>query len=109
MRYSEEVELLLEEMRRVLAFLAWDRDRWKRRAEEVPQRVHNAGHPSTPSATLETATFEEGLRAYALQQAGVRLRLFETFSQQWNNVPAFIEIIDRALAENEGEVVGSAT
>jgi len=26
MRYAEEVELLLEEMRRVLAFLEWDRD-----------------------------------------------------------------------------------
>ena len=67
MRYAEEVELLLEEMRRVLAFLEWDRGRWERRAEEAPQRVHNTAHPSTLSASLEkTATLKEGLRAYAL-------------------------------------------
>jgi hypothetical protein len=30
MCYAEEAELLLEEMRQVLAFLEWDRDRWKK-------------------------------------------------------------------------------
>ena len=118
MRYAEEVELLLEEMimRRVLAFLEWDRDRWRRRAEEAPQRVHNAAHnaahPSTPSASLEkTAALEEGLRAYALRQVSVRQRLLDTFSQQWRDVPTFIELTDCVLTGNEGEgrVLDNAT
>ena len=104
MRYAEEVELLLEEMRRVLAFLKWDKDRWKRRAEEAPQRVHNTAHPPTPSASPEkTAALEEGLRAYALRQVGVCQRLLDAFSQQWHDVPAFVELADRGLTGNEGE------
>ena len=82
MRYAEEVELLLEEMRRVLAFLAWDRDRWKKHASHAPQRSDDAPHPSTPAPLGEKAVLEEGIRAYALRQASVRQRLFETFSQQ---------------------------
>jgi hypothetical protein len=37
MRYMEEVELLHEEMRRVLAFLEWDGNRWKECALRAPQ------------------------------------------------------------------------
>ena len=103
----EEVELLLEEMRRVLAFLEWDGNRWKERALRAPQRVNDATHPST---SLENkGPFEEGLRAYALRQTSVRRRLFETFAKQWHDVPTFVEIADRGLAggEEEGEVVNS--
>jgi hypothetical protein len=99
MRYAEEVELLFEEMRRVLAFLEWDRDRWKTRALNFPQRDNTAG-PSTPSASLvQRAVLEEGLRAYALRQASVRQHLFDTFGQQWHDVPAFIEITNRGLVD----------
>jgi len=84
MRYTEEVELLVEEMRRVLAFLEWDGDRWRQRALRVPQRVNSVNHPST---SLEhKGPLEEGLRAYALRQASVRQRLFDPFAKQWNDV-----------------------
>jgi hypothetical protein len=105
MRYEEEVELLLEEMRRVLAFLKWDRERWQQRSLCI---VNNTIHPSTPSASLvQKAALEEGLRAYALRQAAVRQRLLEMFTKQWHDVPAFIAITDQALADDgrEGEVV----
>jgi hypothetical protein len=101
MRYAEEVELLLEEMRRVLAFLEWDRDRWEKRALHVHQsRADSITDSPTPlPAQGKTAAFEEGLRAYALRQASVRQRLFNTFAQQWHDVPAFIASIDRELAD----------
>src|SRR6266567_3257583 len=104
MRYAEEVELLFEEMRRVLAFLEWDRDRWKKRALNAPERLHNATYPSTPATLGVQAAFEEGLKAYALRQASVRERLLTAFSQQWHDVPAFINMTDRALANDGGEV-----
>jgi hypothetical protein len=103
MRYTEEVELLLEEMCRVLAFLEWDGNRWKERALRAPQRVNDTGHPST--SPENKGPLEEGLRAYALRQASVRQRLFATFAKQWHGVPAFIEMADRRIAggEEEGE------
>ena len=105
MRYAEEVELLLEEMRRVLVFLEWDRDRWKNRAFHIRQ-VDAATHPSTPSPSWEkAAAFEEGLRAYALRQASVRQRLFDAFSQQWHDVPAFLAFTDWGFTDEEEEAV----
>ena len=101
MRYMEEVELLLEEMRRVLAFLEWDVNRWKQRAAHVPQRVNNSELSS--SSPESKGPLEEGLRAYALRQASVRQRLFDTFAQQWNDVPAFIALADRGLADDCAE------
>jgi len=101
MRYAEEVELLLEEMRRVLAFLEWDKARWEKRAGHAPQRNVNAPHSSTPIYLGNTTELEEGLRAYALRQASVRQQLFEAFSQQWHDVPAFIKITDEGLENDE--------
>ena len=43
------------------------------------------------------------MRAYALRQASVRQRLFETFEQQWHDVAAFIRLTDQALADEEKE------
>ena len=101
MRYVEEVELLLEEMRRVLAFLEWDRNRWNERALCASKSVNDA---CRPSASLENkGPLEEGMRAYALCQASVRQRLFVTFAKQWHDVPAFIDIADRGLASGEEE------
>jgi len=101
MRYAKEVELLLEEMRRVLAFLEWDRDRWNNRALHIRQ-ADAATDPPTPSLSHGKKTaFEEGLRAYALRQASIRQRLFDTFAQQWHDVPAFITLTERGFADEE--------
>jgi len=100
MQYTEEVELLLEEMRRVLAFFQWDRDRWNLRALHIRRRPDGATHFPTTLSPHETS-FAEGLKAYALRQASVRQRLFNTFMQQWHDVPKFMAIFDRALADEE--------
>jgi hypothetical protein len=109
MRYAEEVELLLEEMRRVVAFLEWDRDRWKKRALHAPQwRANDTTPPQTLSSPSTSATlgtqpaFEEGLKAYALRQASVRERLLSMFLQQWHDVPAFIKLTDQGLSDDGG-------
>jgi len=98
MRFSEEVELLNEEMRRVLAFLEWDACRWEERATE---RVRAA----TPAATVDSlpvfpdGALDEGLQAYALRQAAIRRKLFTRFSTQWNSIPTYIRISNDALTE----------
>jgi len=98
MWYAEEVELLLEEMQWVLAFLKWDRDRWNNHALHVHQ-ADAATHPPTPSLSHRKTAFEEGSRAYALRQASIRQCLFDTFTQQWHDVPAFIALTERGFDE----------
>ena len=102
MWYTEEVELLLEEMRRVLAFLEWDRDRWNKRVLHICQRADGATQfPITLPPHGKTAVFAEGLKAYALCQASVRQRLFNTFMQQWHDVPTFVTIANHGLADDK--------
>ena len=54
-----------------------------------------------PSSQGNTAVFKEGLRAYALRQASIHQRLFDTFTQQWHDVPAFIALTDRGFVDEE--------
>ena len=78
-----------------------DRDRWNKRALHVRQ-ADTATHLQTPSPSRgKTAAFEEGLRAYVLRQASIRQRLFNTFAQQWYDVPAFLTFTDREFADEE--------
>jgi hypothetical protein len=72
MRYAEEIDLVEEEMRRVLQFLRWRRDWWKARAE---LRIQVDG------------AFQEGQAAYAKKQAGYMHRLRERFKHLWRYVP----------------------
>lgn len=101
MWYAEEVELLLEEMQRVLAFLEWDRDWWNNWVLHICQ-ADAATHPPTPSLSQgKTAAFEEGLRAYALRQASIHQCLFDTFTQQWHDIPAFITLTEWGFTDEE--------
>jgi hypothetical protein len=68
MRWSEEVELLEEEMRRVLRFLQWHATWWK---EQAHRRA------------CEKEADSEGLQAYALRQADLRESLRERFILLW--------------------------
>jgi hypothetical protein len=74
-RWSEEVELLLEEMRRVIEFLKWQAEWWGGRAN---------------SRSLESAVDQEGLAAYACRQAALRLSLVASFQHLWRDVPMFV-------------------
>lgn len=87
-RWSEEVTLLQEEMRRVLAYLSWYEDLWNNRA--------------AAAQSCEDQTLSEGRQAYALRQAGIRSSMRKHFSQLWHDVPSWIstgEVIDEKTSE----------
>ncbi|KAG1888370.1 hypothetical protein F4604DRAFT_1916291 [Suillus subluteus] len=68
LRWSEEVELLTEEMRRVLEFFTWQQARWEEQGK---------------ACVGECAADIEGLRAYAARQANIRRRLADHFRVLW--------------------------
>ncbi|TFK60138.1 hypothetical protein BDN72DRAFT_872951 [Pluteus cervinus] len=70
-RWQEEVLLLKEEMRRVLAFLDFQASEWEDPAQK------------------------EGSRAYALQQAGIRRELKSYFQEMWKDVDKYIQMQDK--------------
>jgi hypothetical protein len=72
MRYAEEIDLVEEEMQRVLQFLRWRRDWWEARAG-LRMQVDGA--------------FQEGQAAYARKQAGYMHGLRERFKLLWRYVP----------------------
>ncbi|KAG2125464.1 hypothetical protein DEU56DRAFT_873093 [Suillus clintonianus] len=86
-RWSEEVELLLEEMRRVLVFLRWQGSWWK---ERVTLR------------TLNSAPAQEGLSAYACRQSALRVLLIAKFQRLWSDVPTLVS--GGVLIPESGEV-----
>jgi hypothetical protein len=98
MRYGEEVDLLEEEMRRVVEFLDWHA-RWWRSLEGLRATMQ-------PEAALR-----EGHAAYAHKQAGYMEGLSTRFQELWKDVPAFLEMARAEYAaisadDDEDEVEG---
>lgn len=82
MRWSEEVELLQEEMRRILTYLRWETNKWMDRVltqAPVPEGTDLSTH-------LERLTLAEGQTAYANRQATIREQLSARFSRLWHDV-----------------------
>jgi len=77
MRWGEEVELLQEEMRRVLNFLEWHAQWWV-------ERAGNRGK-------VDDLGLREGLPAYALRQASIRIKLREKFATLWRPVDLWVK------------------
>ncbi|KAG1762145.1 hypothetical protein EDD22DRAFT_979916 [Suillus occidentalis] len=71
-RWCEEIRLLMEEMRRVLAFLKWHIQWWEERAT---------------LRTFARAEETEGFVAYAKRQGAVRRALLMSFEDRWAGVP----------------------
>jgi hypothetical protein len=67
----EEVILLKEEMRRIVAFLEWERDIWMQRAS---------------TRTFQKDPDREGLSAYAKQQAALQDDMANSFKCLWNKI-----------------------
>ncbi|KAG2144545.1 hypothetical protein DEU56DRAFT_883917 [Suillus clintonianus] len=74
-RWQEEIQLLLVEMQRVLAFLAWEARQWDERAT---------------LRMVERSEYAEGLIAYANRQAAIRRGLSASFSEMWRDVGALV-------------------
>jgi hypothetical protein len=70
-RWSEEVTLLTEEMRRVVVFLRWKADWWSLQGK---------------ARTVVSAGLAEGLRSYAAKQEHLYNSLAESFSAMWSPV-----------------------
>ncbi|KAG1797493.1 uncharacterized protein HD556DRAFT_1431147 [Suillus plorans] len=71
-RWSEEIQLLLEEMRHILVFLRWQGDSWDSHAT-----LRTDGQPE----------YQEGLIAYARCQAHIQRGLVAAFAEHWKRVP----------------------
>lgn len=69
------MELLLEEMRRVLAYHAWHADWW--------DALAFAKQDLSPAS-------EEGYAGYAYRQASIRCSLRNDCNLLWRNVAAFV-------------------
>lgn len=94
MRYAEEVDLLEEEMRRVLQFLDWRAEWWQ---SQVGLRVEKQ-----PEEALR-----EGHAAYAMKQAGYMKAMRARFAKNWEGVEKLL-VDARAhyatmVADQEGE------
>ncbi|KAH7905401.1 hypothetical protein BJ138DRAFT_1138292 [Hygrophoropsis aurantiaca] len=84
-RWTEEVLLLREEMRRTLAFLDWHAGWWLKQVDR--RKVLGVDEPegeifwgSRPSVTVDEAT---GVTAYAHRQAALRRAMRDNFEQMW--------------------------
>lgn len=71
-RYEEEIELVVEEMRRTLATFTWNADEWERRAASV----------SVVGSTIDETT-ALGIVAYAYKQANIQRRMVKVFIDDW--------------------------
>ena len=77
MHWSEEVLLLREEMRRVLAFFQWQAEWWDERRNLL------VGLSSDK---------EEGFIAYASKQAHIRRSLWTNFENMWRSSDELIQL-----------------
>lgn len=98
MRWSEEVLLLREEMRRVLVFLEWQATWWEKRAvlhvEWWAEQDGLASCPECDPAGLRRPqpSEAEGMAAYAHRQAYIRRKIRSSFLLLWDGAPEFTEI-----------------
>lgn len=83
-RWSEEVLLLLEEMRRVIEFFKWQAKWWKDRGT---------------AAVFAKAAHQEGGLAYAARQAHIRLAMIKHVQEFWVAVLSTVE--SQLLSDDE--------
>lgn len=88
MRWTEEVELLLEEMRRVKVFFSWQAWWWETQMSRLPEI-------QAPEA--------EGVRAYAIWQSRMRTAMLAHCVDLWSGVPKLLETWKKF---NRGHPVG---
>jgi hypothetical protein len=110
-RWSEEVRLLLEEMRRVLQFLQWKASVWDMRAGFLQQDLENAERTTDKllGSRLLLASRIEGVRAYAYRQAHIQRVLYNYCRALWHEVPPLVVSQVRrgqGLAALDSQVLG---
>ncbi|KAH7906735.1 hypothetical protein BJ138DRAFT_1219206 [Hygrophoropsis aurantiaca] len=84
-RWTEEVLLLREEMRRVLAFLDWHAAWWDDQSTRRAVGMHEPGTGEPVLARPWTADEASGAAAYAKRQAALRRSMRANFSDMWTH------------------------
>ncbi|TFY52492.1 hypothetical protein EVJ58_g9986, partial [Rhodofomes roseus] len=91
-RWQEDIELVREEMRRVLAYHKYKADEWESKANV---------RPALPD------DYREGVSAYAHRQADIRTTMQSICEKAWRYVGTWIALekglmVDDAALEHEG-------
>ncbi|KAF8144857.1 hypothetical protein K438DRAFT_1992419 [Mycena galopus ATCC 62051] len=92
-RWTEEVDLLEQEMHRVLEFLKWRAGWWIALKDQRP-------------SVMVDEILQEGFTAYARRQSDIQRNLAKRFAGNWQDLPGYIacarEGLDTVPAEVEG-------
>ncbi|KAJ7738196.1 hypothetical protein B0H16DRAFT_1730089 [Mycena metata] len=93
LRQREQLDLLEEEMCRILQFLRWRADWWEERAgQRLPAPEDDTGQlPHVVYAPKDRA-YREGNIAYAKCQAAILRTRAEQFEKAWQDIPDFMEM-----------------
>jgi hypothetical protein len=89
MHWAEEVELLKEEMWRILQFFEWRAQCWDERGLE--DALHNVVDDDE----------HKGLFAYAKRQASLCQRLTESFRTSWTDTLALVDSFNNSLVTQQ--------
>lgn len=98
MRWSEEVLLLREEMRRTLTFLEWHATWWETRGtlhtEWWDEQDESLIRPQCDPAGLPRPQVQdtEGIIAYAHKQAHIRRAIRTSFEHLWRQAAQYMEV-----------------
>ncbi|KAJ7770736.1 hypothetical protein B0H16DRAFT_1306425 [Mycena metata] len=104
LRQSEQLDLLEEEMRRILQFLRWRAEWWDARAGQRPHAPEDEAEavPGVAYAPKHPA-YTEGNVAYAKRQATILRTRAQQFEEMWVDAPDFISMGRTALGDGEAE------
>ncbi|KAJ7699410.1 hypothetical protein B0H16DRAFT_1749444 [Mycena metata] len=92
-RWTEEVDLLEEEMRRILVFLEWKTTWWRGLKGRRPEAV-------------EDRELSDGLNAYAERQAAIQETMKSRFEENWKDVGRWIEFGRQGVLDNQTRASG---
>ncbi|EIW53788.1 uncharacterized protein TRAVEDRAFT_134057, partial [Trametes versicolor FP-101664 SS1] len=83
-RWAEEVELLQEEMRRVVLYHDWASRQWLERVD---------------ANTAQSSDYRDGANAYAYRQSAVRAWMRDFCHHSWRYVPDWVNLGEASLEE----------
>ncbi|KAJ7775868.1 hypothetical protein B0H14DRAFT_3095888 [Mycena olivaceomarginata] len=89
-RWTEEVDLLEQEMDRVLRFLRWKEAWWTNLQDQRP-------------SVVEDPILSEGFAVYAQRQSEIQRHLRLRFEGNWRDIPRYIDIAREETQQGVGE------
>lgn len=84
LRWTEETDMLVNEMERIIIFLEWEAKRWDERSVVSLPSLEDDGE------------LAEGYRAYALRQANLRRAISQKCDSSWQPTLMLAQRLDRS-------------